>query len=293
MKISYNEACARDCSTLRQDLELCEKAGFDFIEIRLDMLRKYLETGTAEELRAFFDKSHLKPHAFNAVYLQPNLLQEGEPDEENQAMKDFFLACETGRIIGSHEIIIVPPLDPSGIFTGDVETAEEDCVRMLKKLSSLARPYGMKLCFELVGLRKSCVRSIEAADRIIRSVNEDNVGFVFDSYNIYLNGQCNQFDAIKKVDCHKIFAVHMMSADDVPEEEMGQDKRCFAGTGIVDTDGFLQTLKSCGYEGMISVETFRPQYWAQSPEWVVEQAYQTTFEALKKNGCLETEKEGS
>ena len=41
MFISYNEACARDCSTLEQDLVLCEKAGFDYIEIRLDMLTDY------------------------------------------------------------------------------------------------------------------------------------------------------------------------------------------------------------------------------------------------------------
>ncbi len=39
MLISYNEACAKDCSTLEQDLELCERAGFDCIELRLDMLR--------------------------------------------------------------------------------------------------------------------------------------------------------------------------------------------------------------------------------------------------------------
>ena len=42
MKTSYNEACGRDCSTLEQDLALCEQAGFDYIEIRLDMLRRYL-----------------------------------------------------------------------------------------------------------------------------------------------------------------------------------------------------------------------------------------------------------
>ena len=106
----------------------------------------------------------------------------------------------------------------------------------------------MKLCFELVGLRKSCVRSIEAADRIVRAVGEDNAGFVFDSYNIYLNGRCNDFSAIKNVQPEKIFAIHLMSSDDVPESEMGQDKRCFAGTGVVDTDSFLQTLKCCGYD---------------------------------------------
>ena len=191
-----------------------------------------------------------------------------------------------GSAIGSGYVIIVPPLDPSGVFTGDVAAAEQECIRILKKLSALARPYGMKLCFELVGLRKSCVRSIEAADRIVRAVDEDNTGFVFDSYNIHLNGHCNDFSAIKNVQPEKIFAVHLMSADNVPESEMGQDKRCFAGTGVVDTDSFLQTLKCCGYDGMVSVETFRPEYWAKTPEWVIENAYRTTREALEKNGCL-------
>lgn len=32
MKTSYNEACARDCSTLEQDLSLCEKQ--DLITLR-------------------------------------------------------------------------------------------------------------------------------------------------------------------------------------------------------------------------------------------------------------------
>lgn len=67
MKISYNEACAKDCSTLEKDLTLCEKAGFDFIEIRLDMLRKYLLDHTLEDLKAFFSKSKIKPHAFNLL----------------------------------------------------------------------------------------------------------------------------------------------------------------------------------------------------------------------------------
>lgn len=286
MKTSYNEACARDCSTLEKDLALCEKAGFDYIEIRLDLLRGWLKEHTVEQLKEFFETHRLKPHAINAVYLHQGMLPDEMPDWDDPAMQDFKLACEVGSAIGSGYVIIVPPLDPSGVFTGDAAAAEQECIRILKKLSALARPYGMKLCFELVGLRKSCVRSIEAADRIVRAVDEDNAGFVFDSYNIHLNGHCNDFSAIKNVQPEKLFAVHLMSADDVPESEMGQDKRCFAGTGVVDTDSFLQTLKCCGYDGMVSVETFRPEYWAKTPEWVIENAYRTTREALEKNGCL-------
>ena len=35
---------------------------------------------------------------------------------------------------------------------------------------------------------------------------------------------------------------------------------------------------------MVSVETFRPEYWAKSPEWVIENAYRTTAEAVRKSG---------
>ena len=112
MKTSYNEACARDCSTLEKDLALCEKAGFDYIEIRLDLLRGWLKKHTVEQLTEFFETHRLKPHAINAV----------------------------GSAIGSGYVIIVPPLDPSGVFTGDVAAAEQECIRILKKLSALARP---------------------------------------------------------------------------------------------------------------------------------------------------------
>ena len=286
MKTSYNEACGRDCSTLEQDLELCEQAGFDYIEIRLDLLRGYLQNHTLEQLRAFFDTSRLKPHAINAVYLRQGMLPGEEISWEEPAMQDFKLACETCQAIGSRFVIVVPPLDPSGVFTGDMDAAQQDCVRILKKLSALARPYGVRLCFELVGLRKSCVRDIGSVDRIVRAVDQDNVGFVFDSYNIYLNGRCNDFSGLRAVPPEKIFAVHLMSADDVPEDQMGQDKRCFPGRGVVDTDAFLQTLRACGYEGMVSVETFRPEYWTQSPRWVVENAYSSLRQALQANGCL-------
>lgn len=289
MRTCYNEACARDCSTLEQDLFWCEKVGFDLIEIRLDMLRGWLKDHTLAELAGFFREHRIKPHAINAVYLQQNMLQEDPVDWSVPVMQDLRLACEAGKAIGSEYIIVVPPLDPSGVFTGDPEQAQQDCIRILKRLAALVRPDGMRLCFELVGLKKSCVRTIEAAARIVSAVEEENVGFVFDSYNIYLNDRCNDFRAIAQVPAEKIYAVHLMSADDVPESEMGQDKRCFAGQGVVDTDAFLQTLKRCGYDGMVSAETFRPEYWAKTPEWVIENAYRTTRAALEKNNCFSKE----
>ena len=290
MKISYNEATAKGCSSLALDLELCEKAGFDYIEIRLDMLGDYLKEHTVEELAAFFRASRLKPHAMNALYLYPELFGDhDDPGRRDALLAEFQPGVDVCKAIGSHYFIIVPPLqrDPNGgPFVGAREETFENCVRILKKLGEMARPYDVNLCFELVGFERSSVRTVEEADAIVRAVDRDNVGFVFDSYNIYLNNRTNDFSAIRTVQPEKIFAVHMMSGKDVPDGEMGQDKRCFPDAGVVDIGNFLENLREAGYDGMVSIETFNPDYWEKAPAWVINTAYRTTREALVQNGCI-------
>ncbi len=290
MKISYNEATAKDCSSLALDLELCEKAGFDYIEIRLDMLSDYLKEHTVEELAAFFRTSRIKPHAMNALYLYPEFLGERDDPERREALlAEFRMGLEVSKAIGGHHFIIVPPLqrDPAGgPFVGTREETYENCVRILGKLGEMAEEYQVNLCFELVGFERSSVRSVEEADAIVRAVNRDNVGFVFDSYNIYLNNRTNDFSALRKAQPEKIFAIHMMSGKDVPDEEMGQDKRCFPDAGVVDIGNFLENLRETGYDGMVSIETFNPDYWKKDPAWVISTAYRTTREALVQNGCI-------
>ncbi|MGL5433943.1 MAG: sugar phosphate isomerase/epimerase family protein [Lachnospiraceae bacterium] len=296
MKIAYNEATAKGCSSLVKDLELCEKEGFDYIEIRMDMLQDYLKEHTVAELAGFFAASRIKAHAVNALYLYPEFLGEmDDPQRQAELLAEFKLGCEVGRAVGSGHYIIVPPLqrDPQGgPFIGNPEETRKNCVRILKQLGLMADEYGIKLCFELVGFDRSSVRTVSEADAIVREVNLPNVGFVFDSYNIYLNHGTNDFAEIKQVDVKKIFAVHLMSGLDVPEPQRGQDKRCFPDRGIVDVDNFLENLKATGYDGMVSIETFNPEYWEREPEWVIHTAYNTMKQVLQRNQCIEAIVEG-
>lgn len=43
MKLGINEATCKENSSLELDLQLCEKYHYDYIEIRLDMLKDYLK----------------------------------------------------------------------------------------------------------------------------------------------------------------------------------------------------------------------------------------------------------
>ena len=71
LKLGYNEATCKENSTVENDLLLCEKYGYDYIELRLDMLQEYLKTHTVDDLKAFFAKSHIShPLSLNAQRLK-------------------------------------------------------------------------------------------------------------------------------------------------------------------------------------------------------------------------------
>lgn len=286
MKLGYNEATAKGCSTLENDLELCEKIGFDYIEIRLDMLKEYLKVHSLDELKKFFEKSHLKPHAMNALYIYENLFSKNDDfDKRKEVMDDFFLGCKVAQAIGSEYFVIVTPLNRNsneGPYISEWNSIFQNCVRILKKLANIAKDYGVKLCFELVGSKYSSVRTVEKAWEIVKAVDKNNVGLVFDVFNLYLFNKMSDFSVMEIVDPEKIYAIHINNADDRPVEELTQANRRFCDSGEINLENFFQVLKHVNYNGIVSIETFRPEYWNKSPDWVIHYAYKTTLNTLKK-----------
>lgn len=183
MKTSFNEATASGCSTLERDLELCEANGFDYIEIRGDMLLDYLQNHTVEDLRQFFAKGRLKPHAINALYVYPDMFHPEKADKErDRALMAYFLACcHVSQAIGNKHFIVVPhllddagsiylPHDPQTMdYPDDMEKVMRDSVRILRTLAAAAVPYGINLCWEPVGSRGCAVRTLDHAWEIVRA----------------------------------------------------------------------------------------------------------------------------
>jgi len=292
MKIGYNEATAMNCSSLEQDLILCEENGFDYIEIRLDMLHDYLTHHTVDDLVRFFKTHRIKPHALNALYTSPDYFDGANSQQEQALTHEFIWGCQIAQQIGCEYFIIVPPLqrDPNGgPFIGSWGNNCRNAVRILTHLADIAKPYDIKLCFELVGFDRSSVRTVEQAWEVVTKVNKDNVGLVLDSYNLYLYQRLNDFSVIKHVDVNKIFAVHINNGDDAPDHQLSQALRRFCDHGVVNLNSFLTNLKEMGYQGMVSIETFRPEYWQKTPQWVIAQAYKTTKQIMVDCGVFHDE----
>src|SRR3972149_7623704 len=276
MKISYNEATAMGCSTLENDMILCEKIGYDFIEIRLDMLKAYLKKYSIENLKSFFDNNRIKPHAFNALF-DINFCDDSS---WKIVMEDFMLACKTGEKIGSQYIVVVPTIKKRPNTRSEAEVFEAS-IKSLTNLSEVGRNYGMKLAFEPVGNPGSCVRTIQQAWDIVKAIKQEDVGLTMDAFNLYLYKKLNNFKDIKIVDPNKIFVVHLDDSDDLPLEVLDHCHRCFPGEGVIDLNNYVKSLKDTNYNGMISIETFRPEYWKKDAQWVIRRGYETTKELLE------------
>jgi 2-keto-myo-inositol isomerase len=264
MKLGFNEATAMKKSSLEKDLELCERYGYDYIEIRLDMLKEYLKTHTVDDLRKFFEKSRLKPYAFNSIE-DVNFCTE---DEWKDRLELFTFGCDMAREINNPYLIIVPTMGPTmAQKTG--EEVFEDSVKVLNKLADIADKYGVKLAFEPIGDPRWCVRSLRQCWDIVRTVDRESVGIALDAFNLFLYNKLQDIDDIDMIPLEKIFVYHIDDCEDLPLGVLDHCHRMFPGDGIIPLKEITAKLKNKGYNEIASLELFRPEYWEMDPEDVI------------------------
>ena len=114
MKLGFNEATALECKgqSLLADMEMCEKYGFDYIEIRFDCVREYLKDHTLEELSDWFKNHHLKPWAYNTLIFFNQRDEAGKKEIDEEV--DFIM--EVSKAIGLKMLITVPSFDVNNSF---------------------------------------------------------------------------------------------------------------------------------------------------------------------------------
>lgn len=273
MKLCFNEATSMGCSNLETDLIECERSGYDFIEIRLDKLREYLETHTAEDLKEFFETHHLKPFAFNSL--------EGinfRSDEEwEDLMSGLDLFCEIGKMINCHKTVVVPTPD-AGHRT--VDEIREDSIRAIREIDARARRNGcpMDLALEFVGYPNLCINTFRQAYDIVKGADMENVGIVIDCFHFYAMG--SRVEDLDELDIAKLFILHVDDSEDLPFGALRDEQRLWPGEGVVDLDGIFSVLKKKGFGSVATVELFRPEYYLLSPADNIRIAKEKTIKAM-------------
>jgi 2-keto-myo-inositol isomerase len=271
MKIALNGATTMTAD-LETDIRAAAAAGYDLVELRSNKLYEYLEQNSIDDLKSLLAENGMGVLSINTL---EHITWRSE--EDYAAIKEECAKlCEISREIGCEYVLSVPGSLRQGPKT-DEETVAES-VRVLNELADIAEPYGVKIGFEFLGEEGNSVQTLDLGSRIVNEVGRDSVGNVIDTYHFYCGG--SSYEAIDRLDPKKLFIFHINDAEDLPKTELNDSKRLYPGEGILPIAEIKSHLDQIGFDGPVSVEIFRPEYWEQDPFEVAAKAKAATEKVL-------------
>jgi 2-keto-myo-inositol isomerase len=255
MLLSINGATTMK-ATLPEDITAAGAAGFKALEIWAAKMDAYLETHSVAELKALFDRAGLQPASINSI----EFITFRPPEEYETVVARCRELCALAQALGCAKIVVVPSPTPEGVAWDQVR---DESVRVLRELSDVASPYGVQLAFEFLGFPWCSVRTLAQCWDIVGETGRDNVGLVIDTCHFYAGGSA--LSSIAQVVPQKILIFHINDVEDRPLETIEDAHRLLPGEGVIPLDDILARLRDIGFDGLCSVELFRPEYWERDP----------------------------
>lgn len=284
MKIGFNEGCNRFCEnhSVLEDLALCEKYGFDYIDVQSECLDRELAAGkyTLEQLGDFFKSHKLKMLSYNALIFFNMKKTQAEKDAVMAQLDEIIRRCE---ILGCKMIVVVPSMDLTVHAT--VDEIKADAVAVLKEMVKKVEPHGIKLSLEFCGAPAMSINRFEYAYDIAKAVDSPLVGVTLDQF--HFNAMASGWDALEKADGKKIFVWHLNGTENMPcgAAYNTDEVRLWPGEkgDCLDHKRFADTLKKIGFDGDVcTIEVFRPDYYKLSSEENIKKAAEVTRAHVEK-----------
>lgn len=286
MKIGFNEGCNRFCKdhSVLKDLDLCEKYGFDYIDIQSECLDREIAAGkyTLEDLSKWFhDPSHkLKMLSYNALIFFNMKQTQSEKDAVMAELDEIIRRC---NLLNCKTIVVVPSMDlPVHATLDDIR---EDAVAVLKDMVKKVEPHGIRLSIEFIGAPTMSINRFEDAYAIVQAVDSPLVGITVDQYHFH--AMASSFEFLEKADGKKIFIWHLNGMENMPcgAAYNNDEKRLWPDEpgDCLDHKRYADTLKKIGFEGDVcTMEVFRPAYYELSQEENVKTAAEMTRKHVAK-----------
>ena len=161
-----------------------------------------------------------------------------------------------------------------------VSEIKEEAVERLRYLSDKVGK-DMKISLEFCGAPNCSINQFGTAYDVVKAVDRENVGITVDTFHFH--EMCSRLEDLKAADGKKIFAYHLNDCEDLPLGSCGDDKRLWPGEGVVDHAGIAAALKEIGFDGVCTIEEFRPEYYAMSHEENVKKAAEVTKAFVEKH----------
>ena len=271
MKLALNGATTMQAD-LASDVQAAQAAGFDYLEIWAAKLRSFLHQRTSGELKDLLSQAGVPPLSINSI--------EHVTFRDPQAYESIKEECEelsqVAANIGCPFVVVVPGRLPGPAISRAEVVAES--VRVLRELCDIAARHDVSLAFEFLGQTDCSVQTLDLAHEIVRATERKNLGLVIDSFHFYAGG--STIEMIEAVDPKVIYVFHINDAENLPREQLQDSHRLLPGLGILPLREMIAAFRKIGYDGVASVEIFRPEYWKQDAFELAREAFAATERVL-------------
>ena len=270
MKLALNGATTMHAD-LVTDIKAASGAGFDLVEIWAAKLRVYLKNNSVADLKQLLKENNLEPYSINSI---EHITFRNEDDYAKIKAECEELSAIAGEI-GCPYIVVVPGKLPENATKTEII---DESAKVLNELADIAEKYNVSLAFEFLGQTDCSVQTLDLCNEIVEKVNRKNIGNVLDTFHFYAGN--STFEAIDTLNPEKLFIFHINDAEDLPKEQLTDAHRLYPGLGILPIKEIKSRFDKIGYDRMVSIEIFRPEYWNHDPFEVAKLAKTHTEKAL-------------
>lgn len=271
MRIGFNGATTMKSADLVKDVEVAQAAGYDVLEIWGAKLNDFLASHSIADLKALFESTRVRPYSINSI----EFITFKKGSDWDDILRLCHEYCRIASAVGCPNVVVVPSPKPQGV--SDAETTRES-VRALGELSRIAEGYGVNLAFEFLGFDWCSVTTLRQCSDIVEEVSRPNVGMVLDTFHFFAGG--SDLESIEALDPKKLFIFHVNDAEPLPRNELSDANRLLPGEGVIPLHEIVARLKRIGYDGVASVELFRPEYWQWDPGFLARKAWEKTRDVV-------------
>ena len=270
MRLAFHSATSMGAD-LATDVAVSAQAGYKALEVWATKIDAYLADHSLVDLVDLFRGHRVEPATINSIEF---IAFRGTEYELIRTRCQAL--CAIAQAMGCSTVVVVPSPTPDRNLAW--EAVVEEYVTVLRDLSGIAQPFGVRLAFEFLGFGWCSVRTPRGAHEIVCKTDRGNVGMVLDAAHFFGGG--GLLSEIDALDPASIYAFHLDDLEDGPKEAISDARRVLPGLGVVPLDDLCARLSGIGYNGLCSIELFRPEYWAWDPYVLAQKARQAALGVL-------------
>lgn len=261
MRTALNTATTRG-RALADDIRLCGEVGFEGIEIDTGKLDEFLRRGTVSELHAQLDDAGVACAGLMAFAFRPF----GDATDQVERIRHYGPIC---RELGGEVLLaFIAEGLPENMERGEAVERAGDAARTYARAAAES---GCRVALEPIG-RASFMDTPAEALAVVEAAGHPAPGIMVDTFHCWKSGVGPE--DVRRLPGERVLIAHINDAEDLPVEELTDAHRLYPGLGVLPLEDYLSALRAIGYDGFLSVELFRPQYWADEHAAVIRQAKQ-------------------